>query len=66
VRTDTSEHHMHHKFALFDGAFLVTGSYNWTLSAASFNEENIIVSNDRRLIQAFSETFAKLWQAFER
>jgi phosphatidylserine/phosphatidylglycerophosphate/cardiolipin synthase-like enzyme len=66
VRMDTSEHHMHHKFALFDDAFLVTGSYNWTLSAANYNEENIIVSNDRRLIQAFGETFGKLWQAFTR
>jgi len=64
VRTDCSEHHMHHKFALFDDAFLVTGSYNWTVSAASYNAENIIVSNDRRLIQAFGETFERLWQAF--
>jgi len=66
VRTDISEHHMHHKFAIFDDAFLVTGSYNWTLSAANYNEENIIVSNDRRLIRAFGDTFNKLWQAFGR
>jgi len=64
IRTDRTEHHMHHKFALFDAAFLVTGSYNWTLSAASFNEENIIVSNDPRLIAAFSTSFDQLWQAF--
>ena len=34
VRIDRSEHHMHHKFALFDDAILATGSYNWTRSAA--------------------------------
>jgi len=64
VRTDCSEHHMHHKFAVFDGAFLVTGSYNWTVSAANHNEENIIVSNDPRLIAAFGATFEQLWEAY--
>jgi mitochondrial cardiolipin hydrolase len=65
VRVDKSEHHMHHKFAIFDRAYLVTGSYNWTRSAASFNEENIVVSDDQRLVSAFSSTFEKLWEAFE-
>jgi phosphatidylserine/phosphatidylglycerophosphate/cardiolipin synthase-like enzyme len=64
VRTDHTSHHMHHKFAIFDGMFLVTGSYNWTFSAASFNEENIVVSNDGRLIQAFGATFERLWKLF--
>jgi cardiolipin hydrolase len=64
VRMDHTEHHMHHKFAIFDDAFLVTGSYNWTHSAAAFNEENIVVSNDRRLIQAFGATFEQLWRSF--
>lgn len=31
---------MHHKFAIFDGKLLVTGSYNWTDSAERFNHEN--------------------------
>jgi cardiolipin hydrolase len=66
VRLDHSEHHMHHKFALFDGAFVVTGSYNWTRSAARVNEENIVVSDDPRLLGAFGETFEKLWEDFGR
>lgn len=65
VRVDNSEHHMHHKFAIFDRTYLVTGSYNWTRSAASYNEENIVVSDDRRLVSAFSGTFEKLWEEFE-
>jgi cardiolipin hydrolase len=56
---------MHHKFAIFDRTYLVTGSYNWTRSAASYNEENIVVSDDRRLVSAFSGTFEKLWEKFE-
>jgi mitochondrial cardiolipin hydrolase len=64
VRLDRSEAHMHHKFAIFDGSFLVTGSYNWTRSAATSNEENLVVSNDPRLIGSFGQVFDKLWSAF--
>jgi phosphatidylserine/phosphatidylglycerophosphate/cardiolipin synthase-like enzyme len=31
---DPRRGHMHHKFAIFDGKLVVTGSYNWTESAA--------------------------------
>lgn len=65
VRVDHSEHHMHHKFALFDGAILVTGSYNWTRSAAADNEENIVVSSEPRLVAPFAETFEALWRRFD-
>jgi mitochondrial cardiolipin hydrolase len=64
VKVDDSTHHMHHKFAVFDRLYVVTGSYNWTRSAATYNEENIIVSNDKRLIDSFLEAFETLWVAF--
>jgi cardiolipin hydrolase len=52
---------MHHKFALFDDARLLTGSYNWTRSAADCNEENLIVTGDPRLVGPFRQEFDKLW-----
>lgn len=64
VRTDRTEAHMHHKFAVFDGKALLTGSYNWTRSAATSNQENIIVSEDRSLVRHFERTFEQLWHAF--
>jgi len=64
VRLDRSDYHMHHKFALFDGSAVVTGSYNWTRSAADYNEENLIVAHDPRLVQAFSGVFERLWEEF--
>lgn len=66
LRIDQTEHHMHHKFAVFDGERLLTGSYNWTRSAARNNEENLIVTRDPGLVRAFSEEFERLWARFGR
>jgi len=65
-REDNTEHHMHHKFALFDHNLLLTGSYNWTRSASLNNEENFIISGDPRLLKSFSHMFDKLWDDFGR
>ncbi len=61
VRVDQSEHHMHHKFAVFDRAVVVTGSYNWTRSAAQHNRENILVSDDERLVAPYQRVFDDMW-----
>ena len=62
VRLDRSAAHMHHKFAVFDRLRLVTGSYNWTRSAAEHNHENVLVSDDARLVQPFCRAFDALWE----
>lgn len=64
VRVDNSPFHMHHKFAIFDRDVVISGSYNWTVSAARNNEENLIVSSDRRLIAAYEGEFGRLWEKF--
>ena len=64
VRVDATPHHMHHKFALFDGHLLATGSYNWTRSAARHNQENLIVTDEPKLVAAFSAEFERLWEEF--
>ena len=65
VRVDETSNHMHHKFALFDRKQLLTGSYNWTRSAAQYNEENILVSDDRQLVIPFEREFNRLWDELE-
>ena len=62
VVVDRTEAHMHHKFAIFDGERLLSGSYNWTRSAGQYNEENVVLSNDRQLVGTFSAQFEKLWR----
>ena len=64
VRTDMSPHHMHHKFAIFDQSILLTGSYNWTRSAARDNEENVVVIGDAYLLKKFQTLFEELWEKF--
>ncbi|MBC8351049.1 MAG: nuclease [Planctomycetes bacterium] len=61
VAIDKSEHHMHHKFAIFDQRITLTGSYNWTRSAAERNEENILVTHDARIVNRFLKEFNQLW-----
>lgn len=59
---DNTSAHMHHKFAVFDKKKLLTGSYNWTRSAATSNHENIIETNDAHLIKTFVKEFDDLWK----
>ena len=65
VTVDETEHHMHHKFAVLDGVTLLNGSYNWTRSASAFNEENLIVTSEPGLVQAFARQFGALWDALD-
>lgn len=62
VRVDFTPFHMHHKFAVFDQQILLTGSYNWTVGAARDNQENFLITSDRRLMQAYSDEFDRLWR----
>jgi phosphatidylserine/phosphatidylglycerophosphate/cardiolipin synthase-like enzyme len=56
---------MHHKFSIFDSKTLLTGSYNWTRSAERANQENIILTDEPRLVSSFQGCFDRLWRQFE-
>ena len=61
VKVDRTPYHMHHKFAIIDGAYLLNGSYNWTRSAADQNEENLVETGETALIAQFQAKFDELW-----
>ena len=65
IKIDNTDAHMHHKFAIIDGEILINGSYNWTVSAAEKNQENIIVTDNRTLVKQFTNEFEKLWRNFD-
>ena len=61
VKLDKTENHMHHKFMIVDKKIVLTGSYNWTRSAALYNQENIISTDDEFVVEKFVSEFEKLW-----
>ena len=63
---DRTDAHMHHKFAIFDGQWLLNGSYNWTRSACAHNEENLVVTNDAALLRQFQGAFDQLWSSLSQ
>jgi len=52
---------MHNKFAVFDSRLAVTGSFNWTTSADSYNFENAVFISDPAAVARFAEAFERLW-----
>ncbi len=64
VHCDNSPSHMHHKFAIADERAVLTGSYNWTSSAASANQENLLISYEPATVQRYVDEFERLWKRF--
>lgn len=62
IRVDNTPNHMHHKFALADSKTVLTGSYNWTRSAALYNHENILATTNEPTVEAYQREFDALWE----
>lgn len=65
LRTDQTPALMHHKFAIFDQRILLNGSFNWTTSASSINEENILTTDSPILVSQYLSKFEKLWEKYK-
>lgn len=64
IRIDEATSHMHHKFCIVDKKILLTGSYNWTKSAADRNQENILITYDPKSVKLYLREFEQLWDLF--
>ncbi len=54
---------MHQKFAVIDRRIILTGSYNWTHSADSLNDENLLLFRDAGpLAEEYRKAFFQLWE----
>ena len=65
IKMDNTPNHMHHKFMLADQRSLITGSYNWTRSAARYNHENILLTQDPAVIKSYANEFDQLWRMMQ-
>ena len=61
VRTDTNTRFMNNKVMIVDGEIVLTGSYDWTETAETFNDENLIVINSIHLASLYEEEFSRIW-----
>ncbi|MFA6317256.1 MAG: phospholipase D-like domain-containing protein [Elusimicrobiota bacterium] len=52
---------LHHKFAVFDGAMVEAGSYNWTANGEYNSFENAAFLADPRDAAVFKAEFERLW-----
>ncbi len=52
---------MHNKFAVFDGALLETGSYNWTLAADQRHFENALFDDSEKRIASYQNYWNWMW-----
>lgn len=54
VRFDNDKKsHMHNKFCLIDDKIIINGSFNWTVQAVKFNNENIMILHNSNLVTIF-------------
>ncbi len=51
---------MHHKFCVLDQTSVFTGSYNFTVSAATTNDENAVLIRSDPVAAAFSREFTRI------
>lgn len=65
VKMDYTRNHMHHKFAVIDKEYLITGSYNWTRSAANYNHENLLLTSEKDVVKQYLREFEKLWEEMD-
>ncbi len=65
VKIDNSTNHMHHKFCIIDKKIALTGSYNWTRSAALYNQENLLSTENSMVVEKFSAEFERLWDSYD-
>ena len=61
VRKDGNKGLMHHKVMIIDGAIVVLGSYNFTASAETRNDENIVIIYNKTIAEQFMQEFERVW-----
>lgn len=62
VKLEKGEGLMHNKFCVIDNKTVITGSYNWTVSADLKNDENIIIIESDNIAKTYRKQFDKYWQ----
>src|SRR5207249_2472061 len=52
---------MHHKVAIYDGAVIQTGSFNWTDNASCCSWENALFIGSPEVVKRYQQMFELMW-----
>ncbi|MCD6403413.1 MAG: phospholipase, partial [Candidatus Aenigmarchaeota archaeon] len=61
VKFDDLKTLLHVKVFIIDNQTVITGSFNPTLSADKYNDENLVIINDKTITRQFLNKFDELW-----
>ena len=61
VRLDGNSRSMHHKVIIIDQRIVITGSYNFSNSAETRNDENTLVIHSAEIAELYMEEFARVY-----
>jgi phosphatidylserine/phosphatidylglycerophosphate/cardiolipin synthase-like enzyme len=61
VHLDGNPGLMHHKVIIIDGRYVIFGSYNFTASAETKNDENLVVINNPEIAAQFTREFQRVY-----
>ncbi|MCC6500008.1 MAG: DUF1669 domain-containing protein [Anaerolineales bacterium] len=62
VRIDGIEGQMHHKVFIVDESIVIVGSYNFSQSAETRNDENLLIIYNEAIAQEFMKEFERVWK----
>ena len=62
VLLDGNSYKLHHKVMIIDRRYVVTGSYNFTQSAETRNDENSVIIDSTNLAASYEKEFSRVYQ----
>jgi phosphatidylserine/phosphatidylglycerophosphate/cardiolipin synthase-like enzyme len=63
VRTDGNKYTMHHKVIIIDGQTVITGSFNFTKSADTVNDDNVLIIHNPTVAALYEKEYQKIMSA---
>ncbi len=63
VRQDGNRYILHHKVIIIDDDTVITGSFNFSNSAAEKNDENIVIIHDQVIASLYLEEWRRVWDS---
>ncbi len=63
VRQDGNRYILHHKVIIIDDNTVITGSFNFSNSAAQDNDENIVIVRDPVIASLYLEEWQRVWDS---